>query len=247
MVSRKFQSVKWRFQLARHGILCLPGQEIDIRSVEIGGRKVPIRFPDGEKRVQAFELVNLVYFDCYRLSRIRGPVTSVLDIGANLGFFALAARRRFPGARIECYEPNHTLEPSLAAHCSAVDASYFVAAVGASEGRVNLDLRKNSLHSVSRECADGTTRQIGFSEAVGRLGIVDLVKLDCEGAEWDILSDPRPWAKVRHLTMEYHLWARPSLTPDDLGHQLRGLGFSRVRIEPDPSGSWGLAWADRTE
>ena len=34
---------------------------------------------------------------------------------------------------------------------------------------------------------------------------VDLVKLDCEGAEWELLRDVAPWQRVQQLTMEYHL------------------------------------------
>ncbi len=240
---RVLQSLKWRLQLAPYGIFYLPGREIAVRSVRIGDKTVPIAFPDGERAIQKFELVNLVYLDCYRLARVRGPVSSVLDIGANLGFFALAARRRFPHARIHCYEPNPDLEPNLSAHCTAVGADYFLSAVGAAAGRVNLDVRGNSLHSVSLQSPDGSTAQVAFAEAVARLGTVDVLKLDCEGAEWDIFNDQRPWANVRHLTMEYHLWARPSLTIDHLRRQLTRLGFAKIVIEPDRDGDWGLAWA----
>jgi FkbM family methyltransferase len=211
--------------------------------VRIANKIVQITLPEEERRSQTFELANMVYFDCYRLSRLERPVSTVLDIGANLGFFALAARRRFPGAKIHSYEPNEDLKPYLEAHCSAAGADYFLAAVGASSGRVSLDKRGSTLHSVSRECQDGSTAQVAFSDAVARLGTVDLAKLDCEGAEWDIFSDPGPWANVRHLAMEYHLWAKPSLSVDDLRHQLSALGFSQIVIEPDPAGNWGMAWA----
>ncbi|NBW66256.1 FkbM family methyltransferase, partial [bacterium] len=30
-------------------------------------------------------------------------------------------------------------------------------------------------------------------------------KLDCEGAEWELLRDVAPWQRVQQLTMEYHL------------------------------------------
>ncbi|HTA43056.1 MAG TPA: FkbM family methyltransferase [Bryobacteraceae bacterium] len=244
-IARISLALKRRLQLARHGIFSLPGQEIRIASVRIGNRTVPIVLPEEERRVQEFELANMVYFDCYGLSRVRRPVSTVLDIGANLGFFALAARRRFPEAKIHSYEPNQDLEPFLAAHCSAAGADYFVEAVGASPGRVNLDRHQSTLHTVARESEDGSTPQVAFADAVARLGTVDLVKLDCEGAEWDIFSDPRPWANVRHLAMEYHLWARPSLSVDHLRHHLSALGFSEIVIEPDPAGNWGMAWGRR--
>ena len=243
--SRAAQALKRRVQLVRHGIFSLPGQEIRIPSVRVADKTVQIRLPEGERRAQNFELASMVYFDCYRLASVPRPVSTVLDIGANLGFFALAARRRFPEAKIHSYEPNEDLKPYLEAHCSAVGADHFLAAVGASPGRVSLDKHGSTLHSVSRECEDGSTPQVAFAESVERLGTVDLVKLDCEGAEWDIFSDPRPWENVRNLAMEYHLWARPSLSVDDLRHHLSALGFSEILIEPDRTGDWGMAWAKR--
>jgi FkbM family methyltransferase len=240
---RMFLSLKYRALLARFGIFYRRGSTLDIRSVRIGGKSVDIILPQSERTVQMFELASLMFLDCYRLSRVRGPVSTVLDVGANVGFFALAARRRFPDAKIHCYEPNQELEQSLSAHCAAVGAEYFIAAVGASEGRISLARQGNSLHSVSRETPGGGTKQVAFADAVEQLGTVDLLKLDCEGAEWDIFSDPRPWSKVRHVTMEYHLWAKPALSVEGVRRQLNGLGFSEIAVSPDPNGDWGFAWA----
>jgi hypothetical protein len=54
---------------------------------------------------------------------------------------------------------------------------------------------------------EGDIPQISFRQAVMRLGeSVDLVKLDCEGAEWDILRDAPVWNSVKNIAMEYHLW-----------------------------------------
>ncbi|GAH33711.1 unnamed protein product [marine sediment metagenome] len=143
---------------------------------------------------------------------IKKPVHSVLDIGANIGLFAMAARHHFPAATIHCYEPNLALERHLAEHCSAIGARYHMEAVGSKTAMVSLRIGNGSLHSVTKKQAHGRTPQIAFADAVTKLGVVDVLKLDCEGAEWDIFSDPVPWAKVRSLCMEYHLWAKPTST-----------------------------------
>jgi tRNA1(Val) A37 N6-methylase TrmN6 len=87
-----------------------------------------LSFPPNEKAVYDWEFHKILIEDCYRLGEIKRPVRTVLDIGANIGLFAIAARHRFPRSTIHCYEPNLALEEHLAAHCSAIDARYYMEA-----------------------------------------------------------------------------------------------------------------------
>jgi hypothetical protein len=116
-------------------------------------------------------------------------------------------------------------------------------AVGPKAATVSLLAGDDSLHSTTEP--GGTIPQISFASAVARLGAVDVVKLDCEGAEWDIFTDPKPWTRIRSLVMEYHLWARPGVTEQTLISQLKGLGFSIVELVPSDDRQWGLAMAFR--
>ena len=230
--------------MARFGIYYL--RSIQLRSIRIGGKRINLIFPEAEVSDQKWELSRILFEDCYHLADVRSPVATVLDIGANTGCFALAARHFFPTATIHCYEPNHSLEQSLSAHCSPIGAKYFIASVGAKEGRVNLDLKDDSMHSVSREDPNGQVAQVAFRDAVKRLGTVDVLKLDCEGAEWDLFSDIESWASVRSITMEYHLWARSGLTTGALQAELEKLNFADIVIEPNPKGDWGFARAKKS-
>ena len=73
--------------------------------------------------------------------------------------------------------------------------------------------------------ANDSTTQIAFADAVAKLCVGDVLKLDCEGAEWDIFSDSVPWTKVHRLCMEYHLWAKPNSAIQSVESVLRNLGF----------------------
>ena len=101
--------------------------------------------------------------------------------------------------------------------------------------------------SIGEQSPDGPIPQLPFADAVGRLGFVDVLKLDCEGAEWDIFSDPSPWTQVRSLVMEYHLWAKRGSNERGLGRQLHELGFVNVSICPSVKGPWGFAFAGKPE
>jgi hypothetical protein len=74
------------------------------------------------------------------------------------------------------------------------------------------------------------------------LSHIDLLKLDCEGAEWDILPAAEALlSRVSQICMEYH--QEGSWTAERLGTWLTGCGFT-VKIQS--GGGWnGLLWARR--
>ena len=62
----------------------------------------------------------------------------------------------------------------------------------------------------------------------------DLLKIDCEGAEYDILmnADPACWRHIRHIVMEYHDHLTEH-THADLVRFFEGLG-QRAQVTPNP-------------
>lgn len=175
--------------------------------------------------------LELLLDDCYQLSKIPSNITSVLDIGANVGLFGIASRLNFPKAKIHAYEPNLCLEPYLNQQATSAQVSYFLEAIGHSDGFVFLDINADSVLTRSKTDKSGDIPQISFQRAIERLGgKVDLVKLDCEGAEWEIFEDKESWKSVSWLTMEYHLW--PNHSHDEVASVVRKLGFRILRQTP---------------
>jgi FkbM family methyltransferase len=186
--------------------------------------------------------IPIFFDDCYGLERA-SRVRTVLDIGANIGVFGLAARINFPDALIHAYEPNADLESKLRTQAEAADFKYFLEAVGAESGRVALDRNDDPVLSRTRAAEEGTVPQVAFRTALERLGgEADFVKVDCEGAEWTFISDRDAWQKVRYLSMEYHLW--PSHTVPELLETVGGLGFTVTHHQP-ASADYGLLLAER--
>jgi FkbM family methyltransferase len=187
MLRRLQSSLAYRAKWARLGIVYVRKPKLD--SIRIAGRPVHLSLPETERATHEFEFGKIVFEDCYRLAKIDNACT-VLDIGANIGLFTLAARNRFPDAIIHAYEPNPDIQTHLAARCDAVGAQRFEAAVGSQGGSISLKFsNEGSLHSVTQ--SGGSLRQVAFADAIAKLGTVDLLKLDCEGAEWDIFTDLR--------------------------------------------------------
>ncbi len=159
---------------------------------------------------------------------------------------------------IHAYEPNSELEDCLNQNCASVGANYFLEAIARQDSLASLRKGQNSLHSTIA-IEPGTITCTAYSKAIQRLGNgVDLVKLDCEGAEWELFKDIEVWSQVKYLTMEYHLWADPEVkyltmeyhlwadpgySFEDLLDCLKKIEFICVYHKPSPSGKWGLIQA----
>lgn len=146
-----------------------------------------------------------------------GNAANIVDIGANVGFFTLFAASRFPDAHIHSYEPvpanfqqlqaNLARNPGLRVHPHPQ-------AVGATAGRLAMHLNCGSQFTTSASLvtdAGGSTIEVEcaeFTSVIQRLpeGRCDFLKLDCEGAEYEILygSAPELLGRIRHLAMECH-------------------------------------------
>jgi len=213
-----------------------PPKHIDVR-----GKRLKLSFPDEVGTVNDF--LTIFLDDDYRLELHKWEVSTVLDIGANLGFFSVAARNAFPDARIHAYEPNKALSKHLRTHAGQAGFDVHYEAVGLEDGHVKLDLRGDTNQTRSQVDEQGDVPQVAFRKAVERLGgRVDFAKIDCEGAEWEFLEDKEPWQQVNYLSMEYHLWPGQK-THYDIHIALRNLGFQVLRLKPIED--YGLVYAMR--
>jgi len=131
-------------------------------------------------------------------SEICQESSRILDVGAYSGIYSLVAATDNPSVEIVAVEPNPRILPTLKKNVSANrfdDRIQIVeAAASDSEGRGVLHLNDDSLQS-SLERGFGTTPQteeVGvqlrtLDSIVNDYGLVDLVKIDVEGAELRVL------------------------------------------------------------
>ena len=222
----------------------------------------------------------------------------VLDVGANIGLFALEAARR--GADVYAFEPlpatfaaldanarewgdgrirAHNL--ALGARAGVADFAYF-RWMSALSTRFPDWVGNNSASGVAavlddaqlaprfgwfRRAPDWLRRALvaGLVRAVMQprpvscrvetlsralhalqIGAIDLLKIDVEGAEWDVLCgiSARDWPRIRQVVAEVHDEDGRVARVEAL---LRAQGFT-VISEPEPqSAAWGvwLVWARR--
>ena len=191
-----------------------------------------------------YELQNILYSDCYGLSTVEGKVDHVLDIGSNLGFFSLAARSHFPEAHIHAYEPNPKIQDHLRHNTRDLAIEVYPEAVGAADGWIDMDTDQGSLFAKAVPSAQGKIKKTAFATALERVGgPVDLLKLDCEGAEWELFECKSLWKNIKRLTLEYHLWANPEMDLLKTLKILKDLGFRITCLNEAPELKWGLLQA----
>lgn len=144
-------------------------------------------------------------------------IATVLDIGANVGVTALYFSQMFPNARIYAFEPapdNFAVLQKNIANCERIRG--FPYALGAADATLELYASDNpvnfggySLHPAGSD----TTKKVripvrGVAAVLAELGLerVDVVKVDTEGAEWDILTafPEELLSRVQLITGELH-------------------------------------------
>jgi len=161
-----------------------------------------------------------VYFSGMRDGLPERPV--IFDVGANAGFFSLFSASRFPSARIYAFEPvpaNFQQLSRNADHNSKVGLTCFPVAVCGHDGEIFLSFELEGDFTTSatvvQKQVGGTASGVGqtvpcvslatvFQEQ--RIARCDLLKLDCEGAEFEILYNCKPETliKIQRLAMEVH-------------------------------------------
>ena len=211
-------------------------------SAFINGNQWAIRAPDDNGTKVAF--LDIFLDDCYGVERVASEAQAILDIGAHAGFFSMHARSLCPLATIHAYEPNPANQEYLSYQSQVGGFTYFPEAVGFQAGKVRVVPAEDSVQSQAVVDDGGTIPQVSLRQCIERLGgRVDLVKLDCEGAEWGIFEDCEAWQAVAYLSMEYHLIN--GHTVHDVKSTVERLGFQIVK-QTVSAPTWGLLWARRT-
>jgi FkbM family methyltransferase len=192
---------------------------------------------NGKEKVFKVEGMNISEFtgicinDCYRLKYLRkklGTVKHIVDVGANSGMFAIAARQFFPQAAIHCYEPNPKLKDILEFNTKQLNAVTYMEAVMKNDCKVSLNFTESDLATTANVSEQGIVTGSSLSTVINRIGEIDILKMDCEGAEWEILLDTESWKQIKSVSMEYHLWGKCGSKIEDILDLLDKINFRLV-------------------
>ena len=208
--------------------------------VKLGGRFVDLTYPQDEGYIS--DIINLWLDDEYGIQKITESPQTIVDIGGNIGLFSLWAWSHFPMARIYTYEPNPRVLDCLLKNLKPTNALVRAAGVSCTSGRAEIKDASDSRLAATSLSESGNIDIISLSQIVEDVGgRIDLLKLDCEGAEWEIFKDIDAFQNIESIRMEYHLNEAHSL--ESLKVVTKSLGYKMVRLSPNQG--FGIAWFEK--
>jgi FkbM family methyltransferase len=130
--------------------------------------------------------------ECYKIYPFQGRI---IDIGANVGTFAAYAVS--PNVTIDAFEPSPaTAECASKAFQNHPNVKVHQKAVAGAEGRRGITVRNDWLLN---SLTEGTEVE---AVTLDSLGPCDLLKIDCEGGEYEILYNST--CNFKRIVAEYH-------------------------------------------
>ena len=187
---------------------------------------------------------------CYTRDGFYAPRSDdvVLDIGGNVGFFAVSLQWMTPGVRVHSFEPAADTRARLLRNVTAngLDAlvTVYPFAVTNAPGEVQLNAASLTGHrslfdrETATEAPGESVPSINLAQAIELTGAsqIDLLKIDVEGSEIEIVegADAGTWKKIRRGVVEYHDLFRPACQ-GRVTRVLAAQGFSSLETLPEPS------------
>lgn len=224
----------------------------------------PYRFRNGARLVIGRAIDHVPIIEIF-LNEEYGTIPDdsiVLDLGANIGVFAIYATTSARNVQVYAYEPwpafGALLRENVRLNQKMDAIRCFDEAVAGESGHRSLQLAETgsffptlidsapALAERNQIAAPCTT--LARIMHAHDLSQIDLVKMDCEGAEYEILyATPASHLKrIRELRMEYHNLDSPEHHLDALERFLAGHGFA-VSQRRRNSQTNGTLWLKRED
>jgi FkbM family methyltransferase len=228
--------------LLRLGFLKVPYFVYQIRK-ESRDYKMLAR-PTSTSHADLFVLREVLVDETYKgvLSFLDKKDIRLVDVGSNLGSFVVWMNSKVGVREAFCFEPEPDSFRLLAFNLSGngcTSARTFNCALGGTNRTVHIKLKESSpggtsIYSESLGDAQSgvAAKVLAFEDWLKQVdGEFDLLKLDCEGAEWEIVSrtDVKQMRRFRVCVAEIHGDPESNRPPDEFRKLMEAHGFHTVR------------------
>lgn len=229
-------------------------QDLKLPFIDVRMSGIDLRLSDVEGSKSIVDFADELYQDIYELDKMDLKSGDVfIDVGANIGFVSLFVAKKYPGTKVIAFEPAPDTFNALQRNIDQNDVQNVIAVNKA----VNGDGRDLELLIMPGD--SGASNAFGTEEVVDRFKkdmgatvvtvpatTIDQVfeeykitrckvfKLDCEGAEYEVLRTTGVLEKIDHIVMELHINTNhtKTITPDDYRDAFISEISSRVANPP---------------
>ncbi len=164
---------------------------------------------------------------------------TIIDIGANVGYFTVYAANKFPQAKIFSFEPFPGSYEKLERHKrenNFANVTTINKAVSNINGTASLTLSssvgEHSLVIENKGPNSVTVNCIKLEEAMSEFQIqqCDFMKIDCEGSEYNIFYSlpDETFAKIKNIAIETHFINSDKMNETALAKFLKEKGYEVI-------------------
>lgn len=218
-------------------------------SFVLGEERIRLYAPENEARVAPIEIMNFTHYEPAEtrvMDILAANAHIILDVGANIGLYAIRFAKRFPTARIFAFEPLPTsyafLQRNVAANGVGERVSCFNYGLSESSGAVDFFISpaacvNASLMNVS--AAKDVKRIVGLTLTMDQWTAnqsitPDFIKCDVEGAELLVFRGAHA-NLTQHQPMVFtellRKWSKPfGYHPNDMLAYFANLGYTCVAV-----------------
>lgn len=188
---------------------------------------------------------------------LKGRIT-VVDVGANAGYFSLYILSKLPGSRVIAFEPmenNFALLRRNREMNPTEDLTVVNKAVYGAARKITLRYNAGDSFTTAGSVFENKlgkdeveVEAITLAEVFEGYGLekVDLLKLDCEGSEYSILYDsPKElFSRINCITLESHQGEREDENKEAVCECLGLLGYECGQDRGDMVWAWREGWGE---
>jgi FkbM family methyltransferase len=179
----------------------------------------------------------------------------IVDIGANMGCFSVFAAQLCQAATVLCYEPEsgnfERLNKNITVNHLQGRVHAYQYAVSGDGGTKELSLGESPLNSLVINSPSQRRQRVDcitLSDIIANQNLlqIDFLKLNCEGAEYEIIEQcpESDIVKLRKIRLEYHNFGDKQRNGRYLVGLLKQRGFTIERFTTYRNES-GFIWASR--
>ena len=204
------------------------------KPVDIKFLRFKFSVPDALSFVWQFKEI---FVEEYYRFETNTKTTVIFDCGANVGTSCAFFKHIYPQSRIIAFEPNAKITNYLLKNIknnSLENIEVVEKAVWTTNNEIELGLEDADGSSIYLEKNKTKVESIRLKDYLDKEAVVDMLKMDIEGAEIEVLKDCRQSLNnVKNIFVEFHSYKNGTQKLSELIDVLESAGFRYFVMQPE--------------